>query len=188
VPDRTDPQALGEFNGFEIYPMPVFATLSVGDVAAVARWYADALGFGTMFTGPAVGGQPSLVHLRRNKYQDLLLVPARPGAAATAPSSLVLSFNADDVDTLAARARRGVGRRVSSGRAGQHAVEHAGSEDHRSRRPSAGVHRQTGQPGSRTDEAAADHVRRGQKAVVVGIVTGAATRRPRSRSAPCRRT
>ncbi len=105
MPDPTDPQALGEFNGFEIYPMPMFATLSVADVAAVARWYVDALGFGTMFTGPAVGGQPSLVHLRRNKYQDLLLVPARADTAATGPSSLTLSFNAEEVDTIASRAR-----------------------------------------------------------------------------------
>src|SRR6185295_3288084 len=103
-----EPQTLGEFNGFEIYPMPMFATLEVADVAAVAAWYERALGFATMFSTPGAGGQPILVHLRRRKYQDLLLRPAAPGAAPPeAPSSLTISFNAADgeVDALAERAR-----------------------------------------------------------------------------------
>jgi uncharacterized glyoxalase superfamily protein PhnB len=102
-----DPETLGEFNGFEIYPMPMFATLAVADVAAVAAWYEQALGFGTMFSSPGPGGQPSLVHLRRRKYQDLLLTPLPPGAATPeAPSSITVSFAIDDeVDALADRAR-----------------------------------------------------------------------------------
>ena len=103
--DNREPQTLGEFNGFEIYPMPMFATLAVDDVAAVARWYSEALGFGTMFAGPPIGDQPSIVHLRRNKYQDLLLVPRRAGATRAAPATLTLSFSADEVDELAGRAR-----------------------------------------------------------------------------------
>jgi len=103
--DTREPPTLDTFNEFEVYPMPMFATLSVADVAAVARWYGEALGFRTMFAGPAIGGQPSMVHLRRNKYQDILLVPSRPGTGAAAPSTLTLSFSADEVDTLAARAR-----------------------------------------------------------------------------------
>ena len=101
-----DPPTLGDFNGFEIYPMPMFATLAVDDVTAVARWYGEALGFGTMFAGPPVGGQPSIVHLRRNKYQDVLLVPRRSTEPAPAPgTTLSLSFSADEVDELATRAR-----------------------------------------------------------------------------------
>ena len=42
----------GEFNGFEVYPMPMFATLDVTDVAAVAAWYERTLGFGIMFSAP----------------------------------------------------------------------------------------------------------------------------------------
>jgi uncharacterized glyoxalase superfamily protein PhnB len=105
--DNREPPSLGEFDGFEIYPMPMFATLAVADVAAVARWYADALGFGTMFAGPSVGGQPSIVHLRRNKYQDVLLIPSRGAGAGSAasPATLTLSFSADEVDELAGRAR-----------------------------------------------------------------------------------
>jgi uncharacterized glyoxalase superfamily protein PhnB len=101
----TDPVSLGTFNGFEIYPMPMFATLSVPDVAAVTRWYQDALGFGVVFTTPGPGGAPMLVHLRRQKYQDLLVVPAPPNAAGGS-SSLTISFQADeDIAALADRAR-----------------------------------------------------------------------------------
>jgi catechol 2,3-dioxygenase-like lactoylglutathione lyase family enzyme len=102
-----DPPTLGEYNGHEIYPMPAFATLTVADVSAVAAWYERTLGFSTVFRGPEVGGQPALVHLRRLKYQDLLLTIAQPGGTpAEAPSSLTLSFSiGEDVDALADRAR-----------------------------------------------------------------------------------
>jgi uncharacterized glyoxalase superfamily protein PhnB len=105
--DSGEPVALGTFNGFEIYPMPMFATLAVSDVATVVQWYQDALGFGVMFTTPGPGGAPSLVHLRRRKYQDVLVVPAAaPASAAGALPSLTLTFQADeDVAVLAERAR-----------------------------------------------------------------------------------
>jgi len=85
------------YNGFEVYPMPFFGMLVAEDPAALARWYEQALGFGVMFAGP-------VVHLRRRKYQDLLVAAAAPGHEATAggPS---LHFDADgEVDSLAARA------------------------------------------------------------------------------------
>jgi len=95
---------LGEFNGYEIYPMPMFATLSVADVRGVAAWYESALGFGTVFAAPGAAGQPSLVHLRRRKYQDLLITPA-PGDGQP-PANLTLTFNADgELDAIAERAR-----------------------------------------------------------------------------------
>ena len=102
-----DPPTLGEYNGHEIYPMPVFATLAVTDVSAVAAWYERALGFSIVFKGPEAGGQPALVHLRRLKYQDLLLTIAQPGATpAESPSSLTLSFSiGGEIDALADRAR-----------------------------------------------------------------------------------
>ena len=102
-----EPPTLGTYDTHEIYPMPAFATLAVADVAAVAAWYQRALGFTTVFAGPSVDGQPTLVHLRRRKYQDLLLTPAPAGGVPTeAPSSLTLSFSVpDDVDALAERAR-----------------------------------------------------------------------------------
>jgi uncharacterized glyoxalase superfamily protein PhnB len=102
--DTGEPPSLGEFRGVEIYPMPAFVTLSVADVAAVAGWYERALGFTTVFRAPAAGGEPPpLVHLRRRKYQDVLIVPAP--AEREAGSSLTVTFSAEgEVDALAARA------------------------------------------------------------------------------------
>ena len=109
-----EPVTLGESNGFEIYPMPMFATIAVSDVAAVSEWYGKALGFGVVFQMPGKNGQPSLVHLRRGKYQDVLLVPASAGAATQPPTSMTLTFQAENVDGLAAQARATAGFGVSS--------------------------------------------------------------------------
>ena len=58
-----------------------------------------------MFTAPRSEGESMLIHLRRRKYQDLLLVPASSDAPA-GPTSLTLSFSADeDIDALAERVR-----------------------------------------------------------------------------------
>jgi uncharacterized glyoxalase superfamily protein PhnB len=93
-----EPAILGEHNGFEIYLMPVFVTLVVDDVPGVVDWYVRALGFGVMFRGP-------VVHLRRSKYQDILIVQATPQRAATTGGPPI-SFAANgDVDAIAERAR-----------------------------------------------------------------------------------
>jgi len=99
-----EPPTLTEFQGWEIYPMPVFATLAVRDVAATTAWYEAALGFGVVFKAPGPAAQPMLVHLRRRKYQDLLITPSQADHAI-APTSLTVSFNVDgEIDELAARA------------------------------------------------------------------------------------
>jgi catechol 2,3-dioxygenase-like lactoylglutathione lyase family enzyme len=105
-----EPPLLGEFGGHEIYPMPMFVTLAVADVAALSSWYQQTLGFAVVFEAPGAGAQPSLVHLRRRKYQDVLITPVASGAsgaaAASAPSVISVSFSADgEVDALAERAR-----------------------------------------------------------------------------------
>lgn len=92
-----EPPHLGTYGGWDIYPMPMFATLSCPDPAELASWYERALGFGTVFAGP-------LIHLRRHRYQDLLVVRG-DGPAKEAPAAPVLSFAADgEIEALAARA------------------------------------------------------------------------------------
>lgn len=78
--DQSEPPVSHVHNGFEVYPMPVFAAMETSDVDALAQWYHDALGFGIMFKMPGPGGQPTLVHLRRRKYQDVLILPIQPGS------------------------------------------------------------------------------------------------------------
>ncbi|HEY8338547.1 MAG TPA: VOC family protein [Egibacteraceae bacterium] len=101
-----DPPTLGEQDGFTIYPMPVYTTVPVTDVVASARWYVDALGFGIMYVGPEVAGAPVVVHLRRGKYQDILLTPAQ-GDVTPAPASgaAQVALAGGDLEALAARAR-----------------------------------------------------------------------------------
>ena len=77
---RQEPPTLGEYNGFEIYPMPFFVTLVAEDPAALASWYERTLGFGTMFAGP-------VIHLRRRRYQDILVVASGPGRPPTSGCS-----------------------------------------------------------------------------------------------------
>ena len=82
----------------DVYPMPAFVTFPVTDLAASTRWY-EALGFVVLATLPGPDGTDALVHLRRLRYQDLLLVPGRP-----TPGPRV-SFAAGEED-LAERAAR----------------------------------------------------------------------------------
>ncbi|MFJ9364755.1 VOC family protein [Nocardia sp. NPDC101769] len=75
-----------------IYPMPMFATFRVRDLAAATACY-EAAGFIALATIPGADGTPVLVHLRRMKYQDLLLVPGEP-----APGSTTVTFAAGGTD------------------------------------------------------------------------------------------
>ncbi len=83
----------------EIYPMPFFALLVADSPAQLATWYVDALGFFRLFE------TAGLYHLRRHKYQDVLVagigferVPTTGGA--------YLYLDADgELETLAAHLR-----------------------------------------------------------------------------------
>jgi predicted lactoylglutathione lyase len=84
-----------------IYPMPMFATFQVADIAAAEAFY-NAVGFHSLATGPGPDGSPAVVHLRRMRYQDILLVPGHPQRG-----SMTVSFSAggQDLGELAAAAR-----------------------------------------------------------------------------------
>ena len=84
-----------------IYPMPMFATFRVADIAAAEAFY-QAVGFVSLATIPGPDGSPVVVHLRRMKYQDLLLTPGEPHHG-----SITVSFAAggQDLAALAATLR-----------------------------------------------------------------------------------
>ena len=83
----------------EIYPMPMFPTLAVGDVGASVGWYSEVLGFGTVFVLPGSDGEPVLGHLRWRTYADLLLVPDEGGSDSSGRKGVgvSLSFLVGDV-------------------------------------------------------------------------------------------
>ncbi len=86
----------------DIYPMPAFATLEVADVHRTVAWY-EALGFVSLFTMPGPDGAPLLVHLRRWRYQDVLVRPGTPAAAGG--QSLSIAGVAEELDGIAERVR-----------------------------------------------------------------------------------
>jgi uncharacterized glyoxalase superfamily protein PhnB len=103
--DQSEPPVFPMHNGFEVYPMPMFAALETADINTLAEWYQAALGFGIMFKAADRDGRPMVVHLRRRKYQDVLIRPVGPGSPTTEVGSWSLCFQAgEDVDELAARA------------------------------------------------------------------------------------
>ncbi len=96
----------------DIYPMPMFPTLSVADVGVSVGWYAETVGFGMVFVMPGPDGEPVLAHLRWRKYADVLLVPDSGSDSEDAKGvGVSLSFLVGDVsvDAMAERlVERGV--------------------------------------------------------------------------------
>lgn len=104
-----EPTVVGEYGGFDVYPMPVWTSIAASDVQRTVDFLVGALGFAVMFTGPEIAGTPSLVHVRGRRYQDILVAPA--GAPDEGPPTdpsrrgPQICFASDDVDALAERAR-----------------------------------------------------------------------------------
>ncbi|WP_106814797.1 VOC family protein [Microbacterium timonense] len=88
----------------DIYGMPAFVSLEVADVRAAAAWFTGALDFIELFAMPP-GDDPVLIHLRRWRYQDILL--RRGDATAEVGRGIQLSLAAafEELDGLAERAR-----------------------------------------------------------------------------------
>ncbi len=91
----------------EIYPMPAFAQLQVANLDYATRWYTSILKFRTIFSMPGQDGNPIMVHLRRSRYQDLLLIRAQKPRESSIVAGVTLYFQfEDDWDALAALAER----------------------------------------------------------------------------------
>lgn len=82
-----------------VYPMPMFANLVVRDLAAAEAVYAAA-GFVVLATIPGPDGATVLIHLRRERYQDLLVTVGEPSTG-----SMTVSF-ASTEPALAVAAER----------------------------------------------------------------------------------
>ena len=109
----TDPdRAVGAGIDTSIYGMPAFVTFPVADLERSVRWYTQGLGFIVLAELPGPDGSVVLVHLRRHRYQDILLVPARvgehgePGGRLRSRGAYTISAGAED---LAARAEQAAG-------------------------------------------------------------------------------
>ena len=88
----------------DIYGMPAFVTLVVDDVRATAAWFTTALDFIELFAMPP-GDDPALIHLRRWRYQDLLVRRGEDAAAVSGGIQLSFAADYDELEALAAKAR-----------------------------------------------------------------------------------
>jgi predicted lactoylglutathione lyase len=110
---QSEPPTLGEHDGWPIYAMPTFVSVTARDLWATVAFFTEALDFGVVFSGPEIDGIPVLVHLRRARYQDVLI---RQAAAQPASDAMTVAFAAVDavaVDELQARVERAGGRVVN---------------------------------------------------------------------------
>ena len=82
--------------------MPFFVKLKVADVERSTEWYVRALGFRALFVmSHPETGKPITSHLRRAKYQDILLVP---GARGSGDEGCVMNMSLDGSPDELARA------------------------------------------------------------------------------------
>ena len=110
----TDPnRRVGAGIDTSIYGMPAFVTFTVVDLQRSVRWYTDGLGFIVLAELPGPDGSAALVHLRRHRYQDILLLPSSAAEHGEAAGRLrgggvryAISAGAED---LTARAERAAG-------------------------------------------------------------------------------
>jgi len=87
----------------DIYGMPAFVTLVVSDIERTVDWYTNGLDFIVLFTMPGPEGVPALVHLRRWRYQDILV---RPGQASGGGEwSISVMALTEQLEGIARRAR-----------------------------------------------------------------------------------
>lgn len=88
----------------DVYGMPAFLSVAVADIAATVDWYVNGLDFVSLFTLPGPADAPTLVHLRRWRYQDLLVRAggAHPGQGWT----FSMMAEHGQLDQLADRARK----------------------------------------------------------------------------------
>ncbi|MBY8912043.1 VOC family protein [Bacillus sp. YC2] len=83
----------------EAYPMPMFAKLTVQDVKKSIQWYRKVLHFTAVFELTDDDGNVVMAHIRRKKYQDLMLVLGDTHGAFQ-EERVILQFAADDVDAI----------------------------------------------------------------------------------------
>src|SRR5699024_12335853 len=82
-----------------IYTMPMFVSMLSSDLSVAEETY-NAIGFITLATIPGPENETQLLHLRREKYQDILIAT---GAAQQGTLTASFAAGSEDVDELATR-------------------------------------------------------------------------------------
>ncbi|GIF69730.1 hypothetical protein Ais01nite_77650 [Asanoa ishikariensis] len=86
----------------DIYPMPTFLTIEASNLERTVDFFVNGLDFVSLFTLPGPDGTPMLVHLRRWRYQDILVRRGSPQPGAG--WSISFAALAEELPALAAKA------------------------------------------------------------------------------------
>ncbi len=57
-----------------IYPIVMFPTFEVNDLRESIEWYTNVMGFVLMYEMPDPDGNAHMAHVRKEKYQDIMLI------------------------------------------------------------------------------------------------------------------
>ncbi|MDE3283110.1 glyoxalase [Lacticaseibacillus casei] len=87
----------------EYYPMPMFVKLPVKDIVKEANWYQDKLGFQKLYTFTDQSGSPIMVHIRRDRYQDLMLIQDEHSSVG---SNVVINLLVKDIAAIAEKTEK----------------------------------------------------------------------------------
>jgi catechol 2,3-dioxygenase-like lactoylglutathione lyase family enzyme len=75
--------------------MPMSIILEVTDLSLSADWYQQAVGFRIVYSGPP--GAFTLIHLRRERYQDILLIPTQANSLSQRGKGVIIQLQAGGV-------------------------------------------------------------------------------------------
>jgi catechol 2,3-dioxygenase-like lactoylglutathione lyase family enzyme len=90
-----------ESDRMEAYPMPMFVKMEVRDIERSVKWYKDVLEFNEVYCHRGAENQIVMVHIRGERYQDLMLIPA---GSPVLPEGFTINLQWKDVDLTAKRA------------------------------------------------------------------------------------
>ncbi|MBP2100419.1 VOC family protein [Enterococcus rivorum] len=81
----------------EFYPMPLFVKIETASLNDSVRWYQNKLGFISVFDFSNENNMIIMSHLRREKYQDLMLIQADQDKAS---DSIVINLNVENIKEI----------------------------------------------------------------------------------------
>lgn len=84
----------------EFYSIPLFAKIKTTDLLSSANWYKEKLGFISVFDFTDADGTIVMSHLRRDKYQDLMLIQVDDCQAS---DRIILNLAVDNIEELRSR-------------------------------------------------------------------------------------
>ncbi|WP_100330003.1 VOC family protein [Bacillus xiapuensis] len=83
----------------QAYLMPFFVKLAVSNMEHALKWYKEVGSFSSIYELPDGEGRVVMAHIRREAYQDIMLVE-QPDTNAARGQGVMLNFTVDDVAPL----------------------------------------------------------------------------------------